>query len=422
MNEWRTKLFEISWRLTFFLLPWQTRWFEPATLGGWSWEQGSLAVYAVWLPLFATLLLGFQMKRVRQLILPGILLASAAAVGLASQAPFEPMLQWWAQIILLILFIWTLWGRIDRYAALSWFVLSLVPVALLGAYQFALQKAPGFSWLGLAAHDPRELGVSVVEWSEFRLLRAYGSFPHPNIFGAWLSAGTLSAVWAAALSKDKYRAIAFAFAAALFSGLLILTFSRSAMLAVILGLVPLCIEIFRRRASGLSVNFAGLATACAVLAALVMGMAQLEPLTARAKAQGRLENISTSERREGYSAGWELLKAHPLRGTGANAELAVMLPSAQKNQRGELRAPLESPHNFFLLLFLNLGLLGGLFFLLFCAHALKRLAPALLVFAWFLPLAFLDHYFWSYWAGQALLILVLFMFARLAVDKKPNFT
>ncbi|MFA4954299.1 MAG: O-antigen ligase family protein [Patescibacteria group bacterium] len=421
MSGWREKLFEISWRAAILVLPWQTRWYRPAELGGWPWEQGSLVVYAAWIPILATILFGFTPRRDKRLVLPAILALLLIAAGFSTGAPWQPMLVWWVQILLLGFFVWTLFDKkVAVRKLLFWFVTSLLAPTLLGAYQFAQQKAFAASWLGLAAHDPRELGVSVVEWSEFRLLRVYGSFPHPNIFGGWLAAGILAAVHAAGSAQDRFRAYAYALAAAVFSGVLILTFSRSAMLAAALSLAVLGTRSFlHRKSAETNFSFVVLALVCAVLGAGLIGITQLEPLTTRVKAQDRLELISQAERQSSLAEGWEMFKRRPVLGTGANAELFFMAQTARKNSQGKLNAPLESPHDFFLLLLVDFGFVGSLVFILLSVLSLRQLTPRLEFFSWLLPLALFDHYVWSYWSGLALLALVLLLFSRSApsIDK-----
>ena len=98
--------------------------------------------------------------------------------------------QWWIHFFLLTVFAWTLIrARVSSRTVATWFVISLLPHAFLGIWQYASQEIVAMTWFGIAAQDPSVAGVSVVEAGPMRVLRAYGGFPHPNIFGGWLAMG-----------------------------------------------------------------------------------------------------------------------------------------------------------------------------------------------------------------------------------------
>ncbi|MEK9156677.1 MAG: O-antigen ligase family protein [Patescibacteria group bacterium] len=60
---------------------------------------------------------------------------------------------------------------------------GLIPVVGLGMWQMSVGWSPASSWLGLASRSAEHLGDSVLVIEGKRILRMYGSFPHPNIFG-----------------------------------------------------------------------------------------------------------------------------------------------------------------------------------------------------------------------------------------------
>ncbi|MBU0581243.1 MAG: hypothetical protein KKA19_08705, partial [Candidatus Margulisbacteria bacterium] len=66
------------------------------------------------------------------------------------------------------------------------FTLAGLTQSVLAIIQFFSQKIIANKWLGLAEHDPGTLGDLVIETSSGRWLRAYGSFPHPNILAGFL--------------------------------------------------------------------------------------------------------------------------------------------------------------------------------------------------------------------------------------------
>ncbi|HEY3290542.1 MAG TPA: O-antigen ligase family protein, partial [Anaerolineae bacterium] len=85
---------------------------------------------------------------------------------------------------------------------------------------------------------PAQTGASVVQLADgARWLRAYGSFPHPNILGGWASAMMMApAGWLLLHHRLRLLAIAIVMASA---ALIFLSFSRSAWLGCAVGLMVL---------------------------------------------------------------------------------------------------------------------------------------------------------------------------------------
>ncbi len=412
--------FGIAWRVAIFVLPWQTRWLHDRELSGWPWEQGSAAVYASWFPMIAAVLLGWpfakrhldtRTRRKAMLCIAGLLLASALAVLFADQATRTVRAlagaQWWAQLLMLAAFGLTLWrAQVRANTLIDWFLLSLVPHSVLGWAQYVHQSSPSSRWLGLAYHAGKQLGASVVEHDDFRVLRVYGGFPHPNIFGGWLALAVPLAFDAAARAWDKGRVLAYASAAALFSAILVLTYSRGAWIAAFVGLVLVAVGLFRKRRSD-ELNRQGLAIAvfCVLVLAGTAIVTQRAHLLARVDAGSRLEVKSVTARESGLRDGLDLFKARPLAGSGPNA---VLVDVATQAQTQTAREPLEPPHDAYLLAADEVGLIG--IAALACLVLLVYRAAA-----WRMPLAVigaaavLDHYPWSTWSGQVLLMLCLLL-------------
>lgn len=389
-------LFSWAWRLAIFALPWQTRWFADASLAGWPWEQGRWSFYASWLLILATIVGGaflkkFQISNFKSQKKTVVIFSLFVALTLLTTSSIAATAQWWVQILLLAALAVTLRrAEIPRREIATWFVISLLPHVAFGFWQYAAQGVSAVKWLGIAAQDPRTLGVSVVEAAEFRTLRAYGGFPHPNIFGGWLAIGLVTSLALAKDAANKIRVIGWTAASSAIAVTLVLTFSRGAWIAALVGIVVLAIR-FRRS------QFFRVALVSVIVATSIVGFSQRHLFASRLSSAERLEQKSFEERGQSLRDGLKLFLARPIFGTGPNAELVAMNVSASP-------APLESPHNAFLLAFVNVGvggiLLLGWFF---------RKRP--LTYAIFLPplliLAFFDHYLWSYWSGQALATIAL---------------
>lgn len=447
-TEMRSRVTGICWRLAFLLLPWQTRVFvDGPSVAGLPWEQGRWSFYVSWIPLIATIAcaawdavfqndarshrfmdrngrsdphegkensflleepgilprnfrLGWISTFVRMTMKQGIRvkdsrrwLAAAGLLALAIPSFFtesaRATLQWWMAVTILALFGWALLRlHVSGRSVAYWFVLSLVPHAMLGVFQFYFQKSAGSVWLGMASQNPLTPGVSVIELAGRRVLRAYGGFPHPNIFGAWLAV----AIPCAIVLRKRILSI-------FFSSVLVLTFSRSAWIAIALGLLGIFIWMMCQRSNHRRTFF--ITGALVLLTLVAMAFSVREVIAPRFVAESRLEKMSMDERWQSLQEGWSSFLARPFVGTGPGAYLFA----------NESRIP---PHHAALLALTEFGLIGmiGLYLLALWFFLGRSLQANPWVYAsWpaILSLAFFDHYVWSLWSGVSLGFLVFFM-------------
>lgn len=111
----------------------------------------------------------------------------------------------------------------------SLFVFSITFVAVIGIFQYLFQHSMGLNFLGESVLSPYLEGVSKIDFLGNSYLRAYGTFPHPNIFAAFLLFSLL-------ISFHVFRMRSFLFIVIFFICFFafILTFSRSAFLSFFL--------------------------------------------------------------------------------------------------------------------------------------------------------------------------------------------
>ncbi len=408
--------FDIAWRATIFLLPWQTRWFRDAQRAGWPWEQGRISIYASWFLICLTLWLGGhvvkrQLSQARwkeiALLLAELVFASTVSILFArtsGMAHVAAMSEWWIQVILLSSFALMLWKTEVRPRAIaSMVVLSLLPFVALGFLQSLMQVVIGSKWFGIATHVVATPGTSVLEYAGERILRVYGGFPHPNIFGGWLVIGCIAACFLTRRSAKKGEVAIWSSAAALFSIALVVTFARSAWIAFIVAVIALLLAWMRRWKQN---KYGLFAVALASIAFILTGLWNAPFIIGRVSADGRLEQKSISAREGGLKVGLDMLRQAPVFGTGPNAELLMIAPAS-----GVSSEPLEPPHSAYLLTLVNFGFFGVISIGLFLykhrrrwrVYAMHPIVLAILV------LAFLDHYTWSTWSGQVLVVLSLLM-------------
>lgn len=415
--------FDVAWRVTIFLLPWQTRWFHDAQLAGWSWEQGRISVYASWFCICLSLWLGSHVLK-RQLsqerwkevalLLAELIFASTVSIFFVSgdvTAHVSAMFQWWVQVMLLTSFALMLWKTEVRSRAItSMFVLSLLPFVALAFIQSLLQVVTDSKWFGIASHVVETQGTSVVQNTGERILRVYAGFPHPNIFGGWLVLGCVAACILARRSIKKGEIAVWISAAALFSIALVLTFARTAWIAFVVGIVALLMMWNRSEGEATSAplrNLCGFfAIACVVVSFLAVGIWNYPLISGRVSADSRLEQKSIAAREGSLKLGLDMFRQAPVFGTGPNAELLTAALAL-----GTSPEPLEPPHSSYLLALVDIGLFGAIIIALFLKKHRRSwrrylMHPMILVL---LVLALLDHYTWSTWSGQVLVVLSLLM-------------
>lgn len=432
------KLFRLVWPLAVLALPWQTRYFLPGpSVAGWPWEQGRLSFYVSWVLVLATIVLGsFVKRRELPMAIKRSAVVALAMLGLctviAMPQHVQASVQWWVQVMLLASFVMTLLlAEVTIEKFLVWTAVSLVPHAVLALMQFFSQEVLASVWLGISAQDPAVLGVSVVQTATARVLRAYGGFPHPNILGGWITVGLVSIVWYISNNRDlvadgggRRNGInrwfidnreKFLYATlGLFACVLFYSFSRSAWIATACGLAVL--TLFSGRGWKRLILPVGLVIS--VFSVLTIVHWDLVATRTNVSGQARLEQRSVDSRKQSLLDGVRFFQARPFFGTGPNAELPVL---AHLDSVTVAKAPLEPPHLFWLLMLVDLGVVGVLVImglaLVFLRRALDRWRDTQTVYrvlavgisVSFLVLSIFDHYLWSMWSGQVLIMLGIFI-------------
>ncbi len=425
------RAFPWTWRLAVLALPWQTRWFqEGPRIAGYPWEEGRISIYASQLLMLLVVVAHEFLrskdegshKEKKQEYLPFLLIAGYFFVSVFTTASLRATAEWWIEVSILVLFVRVLIQRITWQELSFWFVLSLLPHALLGITQAFTQYVFGTSHLGIASQDPAIRGVAVIESSGVRWLRSYGGFPHPNIFGGWLVMGIVCAFTSLkqqfSLKKER---IFYYISLILFSIALALTYSRSAWLAlgVFVGLMFLSI-VFPKRDTQKRLSILLLGITLVSCAVPILLRPQL--FFARGQTGARLEQKSLSERAQGIQNGWRILRAHPLVGSGLGANALVIAQLDEKEGRAP-SIPI-SPHVVPLLGLSETGAVGLLFFVglavlffrakrvFFLSSKRELLTQIVLILAVLSPILVLDHYLWSYWNGKTLLIVGMFFLLK----------
>lgn len=411
-----------------FLLPWQARWIvDVPQVNGGAWEYGVTSVYATEVLLWAVLAIGY-LRLLRQgvrwrrfqlnwrepktwIVASAYLLVAVATLSLLWAADRGVGVRAWFRLVegsVLFFLLATApvrWLALARAGALAAAVQGVVAVE-----QFFVQSVPASTWLGMAAQSADRLGASVVELSDGRWLRAYGTFPHPNILAGFLAVGLLlAAAWYVARYQYLDRVAALACGALAAVGL-VLTFSRTGMAATGLGLLTALLVASRGSARWPLARFVSFtALVLAAAAALVLPQA----LT-RATGAGRLELRSLQERADLAHQACLLAGQRWLGGVGiGNATVAT-----QRLDPGQPGWAYQPAHDVWLAVTVELGVLGalalaGLVVSLAWRASAQRAWVGVGLLAALAVAASFDHYVWTLYPGIMLWWVGLGLAARL---------
>lgn len=407
--------------LLLVVLPFQTIFIlEEQFLHGVKWEYGTIGWYGteglLWVavPLFILwytttrrpLALGrgsFRLTPDRMFLLGclAIILYSFLSMFWApdSQIAFQQAFRILESVLLLLMLF--LGPLPFRSAAVS-FIGGATLQSILGIWQFLSQSTVAAAWLGLAAHPAYEAGTSIVASGEIgRWLRAYGGFPHPNIFGGYVAVSiflTGCLLFCGAIKKAPRRA-ALQAALILQAAALFFTFSRSAWIAACFTLLVLgYMAVRKKKPSRYGHAVLPVLALIGILSVLFVPIVQT-----RFAGESYHESQSASERISGYKEAAVLFYRHPWFGVGAGNYTAAAFARDPSRPGWEY----QPVHSVPLLLLVEFGLAGAIFFLfvlysffrLLWAIGGKRRSMGFFFIGVLLPILFLDHYLFSSYVG-----------------------
>lgn len=401
-----------------FLLPWQTRYiWQPTTLAGQYWEYISYSLYATELLLWGIILLFFALLvRDRQnwyalivaLTTPGskkrvaIVVATAAFFTVALLHSPHHFLSYYYLFHALeaaCLFFCISQISFPGKQLQTAFWLGGVGQGLLAIIQFTTQQVVANKWLGLAAHSAGRIGDFVVETSTERWLRAYGSFGSPNMLGGYLAVVLVVGLLLYTNASSKQRIIISLGQIAVVAGL-VLSFSRSAWLAALIGIATLVFVTIREHKTIKFILFQS-----TLYLFLIAGLVYVfQPLfLPRLEVSGRVESRSFNERTAQYAEAKRLFFSHPWLGVGPG-EYTLALHDSLGSPAS--LSKVQPVHNAFLLVLVEFGV--PLFAVVLCIGILMLRGvwhsnpSGIALVATLLVSASLDHFWWTLYMGVIL--------------------
>ncbi|MBU1036542.1 O-antigen ligase family protein [Patescibacteria group bacterium] len=405
-----------------FLLPWQTRWiFKEASLNSVEWEYGRLSLYGSEILLIILLILAVvkwllyyqklnQQQRAKEiksefsgLKLWLILLALWSAITIIWSK--DSLLSWygWLKLMEGIALFWLISSRIflinKKIIGFS-LIFSAVIQSLIGIGQWILQYSLSSKWLGMSYLNPAALGISVIETASGRFLRAYGSFPHPNMLAGFLVISILIAFILINREKSSTKTKWFYFALIVMSGGLFLTFSRAGWLALFISLAVYLLFYYSKKINRQKLIQPAFLI---ILIFIFLSLANFDLIKSRLQGQERLEVRSNIERLNSYKQALPIIKEYWYKGVGLGH---YTLALHQKNPVLE-SWDYQPVHDAALLSLAELGIIGLLLFILIIISAFRYRSKYTILLLVILILGCFDHYFRSFYVGIILWWLII---------------
>lgn len=316
----------------------------------------------------------------------------------------------WAELLLLCIYIWqTLKTTIQFQIAGIVIFVSAALQAILGFFQFHVQHGLGLSWVGEYIGPFGTPGLATIDTVAGKLIRAYGTFPHPNILGAFLIFGLLIGFWLVSHGTRRFRE-AVSLGILLISLGLFATFSRLAWLAAALATISFIAYYFKTHRKQ---------AAIAILIPVLVSCATIG-LFFRADLKARVSDSSQTSVSDRYffdKLGLNIVKRFPTLGVGVGNYVAAL------TDLNKLEAWQTQPaHNIFIFIAAELGLVGLILFIIILYEifsGLRNVPWEPLVFSLallgilFLLIGQFDHYFLTIQQGRLIFFTMLGLIAAL---------
>lgn len=320
--------------------------------------------------------------------------------------------------------------------------------SLCALLQFIFQRSIGLALLGESVLGQQTAGTAKIVIEGVKFIRGYGTFPHPNVLGAFLGMGLIALSYLFLLNMSRPKEKLFGWflklprmntsTVAILLGLdltlfgLVLTFSRAAwaVAGIAMLLFFICMWL-KRKEYGIS-----LSSLCALVLVFVVLSGIIVYKMSWAifpRAAVNLGEPAVSYRLAYTELGITLSKAHPLGvGIGNSVFYAVKSELYQKMGMREVWA-WQPVHNLYLLISSEVGIAGlvlflAAIFLLFAqawektrSHDPEFAIAGIMLFA-LLLFGLTDHFLWTLESGRLMLWLTIGLMVRLNKAGRASFT
>ncbi len=308
--------------------------------------------------------------------------------------------------------------------------------SIITLLQFSVQHSLNLKIFGESVIAPNILGVAKFEFASQKFIRAYGTFPHPNVLGFFLLLSLACGIWIIIRywhKKNYLFKVALVLGSLFIEAGILLSYSRSIILSsfILLSIMlttyrKKVVSIYRLSCSKLKINpmFQGVVALIAVFATLFIAYNLLVPRLCIKECAG---DTSISLRMAYGKFAYAIIANHPFTGIGPGNFVPYLKDRFPQNfQPWEF----QPSHNIYLLITAETGLLGLIAFLIAITSIILQSRikfnniikdPFTILFFLTLLIGLVDHYFWTLPQGQMLFWLSLAFFtASSRIDKKTK--
>lgn len=415
------KLHEILFYIFLFLIPFQTRIIfnsNQAYIG--SYFSYDLALYLylsdiILIPCLVSWLI-FDKPKIDRIFVYILAFISLILITLFHVKRVD--LAWfhvfkWVELLGLVLYLKDHLKRLNLKLVLGVIVLAGILQAGLGLYQFHVQHDFNLGFTGEYISSMGTPGLSTIDIGNNKLIRAYGTFPHPNVLGGFLVFALISALILVSRETLKNKIFVSCATYILLLGLFV-SFSRTAWLGAGIVMVGSMVYwLWKQERINLGFVILVLVVSCATIG-----------LNYSDLVLNRSSNIvgSTSYIDRGLfnHLGLKIFNTYPVLGVGVGNYIPALNdmfhPTGWQNQPA---------HNIFIVIAVELGILGVM---LFATIILKIFGTAsnfkkeylnymLLVGGMvFVIMSMFDHYFVTIQQGQLTFFTLLGLIAGTSTD------
>ena len=404
-NKWLENIEKVILQFLLFLLPTQLAfhfWPESAFVFGIRVDYLSPAIYLT--DLLILILLGFwvigrrlnfisTIKKHRKMFYIFILLATANIIF--STFPQISFFRW---IKYLEFLFFALYLSSKESYSIKLLYYSAIFFSLVGILQFSLGRTLGgvMYILGERLFNASTPGIALFSINGREFLRAYSTFAHPNSMAGYLGLLSIFLLLSNDLKKLNFKFLGFGI---IFLAIL-LTFSISAFMAIILSALLLFILKKYQKKYGVSIYILILALLFSVVQTLALGQTSSNKYVSYERVAQRLELANI--------AGQSAIES-PIFGKGLN----TFIPNLPKFQvLGNSIWLLQPVHNIFLLAFSETGMVGLIVIVTFVYLMLIKFGKTKKYYL-LIPLIFIiltgttDHYWLTLQQNNLLLVFLI---------------
>ncbi len=323
----------------------------------------------------------------------------------------------WIEFILIVVFVAAISNpRIFKISGWILFISGIFQ-SILGILQFHVQHSVGLRLLGEYVPDALTPGAATIDVGS-KLLRAYGTFPHPNVLSGFLIISLITGFYIASRATfNSVKLFSYFGLFSLYIGLFV-TFSRVSWVLAGLITVLWLVRIYLRDNWKTSLKILVIAfVSCGTILLLWHNLLFT-------RVQSLSGSKALTDRGTFDYFGIQVIKSHPFFGTGPGN----YIPAIEKMfhlQPWEY----QPPHNIFIYIGASLGLIGLVLFVWFLLTIFRstwntrpsdyRFALLLLGFS-LLFMSMFDHFLVTIQQGQLLFFTSLGLMAASNNLKKPD--